>query len=119
MGYLTTVTIYNDGLSLLKQYPTEFCGKLYEASGGMEATDFGLGYFCNFANVQRTRHADDHTMYVHMGNCVTEVNACDPKFKELIERHPDFADALIGHVERELKALKKLQRAQAVLRVQK
>ena len=112
MGYLTTVTVYNDGLRLLQQYPTEFCQKLYEASGGMEAKNFGLGSRGNFANVQRTRHADDHTIYVHMGNCVTEVNPYDPKFKALMEQRPDFSDKLIKFIESELKELKRLQKAQ-------
>ena len=108
MGYLTTVTVYNDGLDLLKKYPEEFCDKLYNASVNHEQKDFGLGGFCNFANVQRTRHADDHTTYVHMGNCVTEVNPWSIEFKELLQRHPDFAKALVSFLDADVKKLKKM-----------
>lgn len=108
MGYLTTVTVYNDGLGLLKKYPQEFCDKLCKASGSMETTDFGLGGFYNFAQVQRTRHADDHTTYVHMGNCVTEVNQYSEEFRALVDRRPDFALQLVAHLDREVKALKKM-----------
>jgi hypothetical protein len=110
MGYLTTVTIYNDGLDLLKKHPVDFCNKLYNASLSQKPTDFGVGYFCNFAKVQQTRHADDHTTYVHMGNCLTEVNPYSKEFKHLINSHPEFVDRLIDFLECELEQLKRLQR---------
>jgi hypothetical protein len=114
MGYLTTVTICNDGLSLLKSDPVDFCSKLYYAAISQEVQDLGVGSFCNFANVQKTRHADDHTTYVHMGNCVTEVSAHSEEFKRLLSQHPDFAAALVGHLEREVKDLKKMIKEQKV-----
>ena len=110
MGYLTTVTVYNDSLDLLKRYPQDFCDKLYETALGHETKDFGVGHFANFAHVQRTRHADDHTTYVHMGNCVTEVNPYSPEFKALLERTPGFAAELVAHLEREVRTLKKMLR---------
>jgi hypothetical protein len=106
MGYLTTVTIYNDGLSLLKQHPEEFCTKLYEAASSMEPKEFGVDYFCNFANVQRTRHADDHTLYVHMGNTVVEVNAWSTNFQRMMETRPELADSYIQFIELSLNDMK-------------
>jgi hypothetical protein len=110
MGYLTTVTVYNDGLDLIKQDPVGFCDKLYETALNHKTKDFGICGFANFAHVQQTRHADDHTTYVHMGNCVTEVNPYSRDFKELLERNPGFAAALINHLDRDVKALKKMLR---------
>ena len=107
MGYLTTVTVYNDGLDLLKKHPQDFCEKLYNAACEQEQTDFGVGYFANFANVQRSRHADDHTIYVHMGNTVTEVNAYSQDFKNIVNHHPEFAKSLVNFLESELESLKK------------
>lgn len=107
MGYLTTVTIYNDGLSLLKKHPVDFCDRLYDAAISDKQSDFGVGGFCNFANVQRTRHADDHTIYIHMGNTVTEVNPWSSDFDDLLKRHPDFASSLVKFLDGEVKALKR------------
>ena len=109
MGYLTTFTIYNDGCHLLKEAPAAFAEKLYEACLNHEVKDFGLRGFCNLVHVQKCRHADDHTMYVHMGNCVTEVNAYSQEFRDLLERHPAFADKLIKFISDELKHLHRLQ----------
>jgi hypothetical protein len=106
MGFLTTFTLYNDGLHLLKEYPEEFCEKLHDASASMERQEFGLGGFCNFANVQRTRHADAHTLYVHMGNTVTEVNPWTKEFEHLIRTHPDLVDAYIRFLEDTLQEMK-------------
>lgn len=106
MGYLTTVTVYNDGLDLLKKHPEEFCEKLYNASLRQDSVDFGIGYFANFANVQRSRHADDHTIYVHMGNTVTEVNAYSQDFKNIVSHNPEFAKSLVSFLEFEVEKLK-------------
>jgi len=106
MGYLTTVTVYNDGLDLLKKHPQDFCEKLYNAACKQKQVDFGIGYFANFANVQRSRHADDPTTYVHIGNTVTEVNPYSPEFKNLVNHHPEFAEKLVSFLESELEKLK-------------
>jgi hypothetical protein len=108
MGYLTTVTVYNDGLSLLKKHPEEFCSKLYDAAISREQSDFGVGNFCNFANVQAPRHADDHTIYVHMGNTLTEVNPWSKDFTDLLAHHPDYTIAMIKFLDSNVRQLKKL-----------
>jgi hypothetical protein len=108
MGYLTTVTVYNDGLDLLKKHPEDFCRKLYEAAIRQKQSDFGVDYFWNFANVQQSRHADDHTVYVHMGNTVTEVNPWSKDFEDLMRRNPQFADQLIGYLDQTLRRLKRM-----------
>ncbi len=108
MGYLTTFTVYIDGLDLLKTHPEDFCKKLYSACLRGHKTDFGIGYFANFAHVQASRHADDHTIYVHMGNCVTEVNPFSQDFENIVECNPEFAKKLVGFIEKDLKRLKKM-----------
>ncbi|MCP3699146.1 MAG: hypothetical protein GY920_11410 [Aliivibrio sp.] len=54
------------------------------------------------------RHADDHTIYVHMGNCVTEVNPFSQDFENIVECNPEFAKKLVGFIEKDLKRLKKM-----------
>ena len=112
MGYLTTVTVYNDGLHLLRGHSQDFCEKLYNAACKQEQTNFGVGYFANFASVQRSRHADDHTIYVHMGNTVTEVSPYSQQFKKIANHHPEFAKRLVQFLEQELEDLKKMVESQ-------
>jgi hypothetical protein len=107
MGYLTAVTIYNDGLDLLKTHRPEFCAKLYQAALSMEPQEFGVGFFCNFANVQRTRHADDHALYVHMGNTLTEINPFSREFEHMIKTQPYLADKYIRFLEDTVQDIKR------------
>lgn len=107
MGYLTTITIRNDCLDALKKHPQEFADRVYDACTSMEGGSFPLGHYCNPVEVQRCRHADDHTTYVHMGNTITEVNPFSKDFEQLAERCPEFADRLVRFLEDEVKRLKK------------
>ena len=109
MGYLTTFTVYNDGLHIIGERPKEFGEKLHESTRESldSTTKFGLGGFCNIAKVQRSRHADDHTIYVHMGNCLTEVNIFSQEFKQLIKANPEFAKELVNFLDSETKLIKK------------
>ena len=76
MGYLTTFTIYNDGVDLLddKEKALKFVEELKDAAHGLQEKDISLGSFCNFCRVQKPRHADDRTIYVHAGNTVLNVD---------------------------------------------
>jgi hypothetical protein len=107
MGYLTTFTVYNDGCGEIPKHPEEFAQKIYEGCLDHEISDKGLGSHANLIHVQRCRHADDHTIYVHMGNCVTEVNPYSPEFAQLAQKCPEFADKLVRFLEDELKQLRK------------
>lgn len=70
MGYLTTLTIYNDGVHMIKEDKKKFAEVIYE--GIIEAHDSpvtkGFLNHGNLIHIQKSRHAEDHTMYVHMGN---------------------------------------------------
>lgn len=76
MGYLTHVSIYNDGAHILKdmtpEEAQEFCQKLYEACLLTEEDVFrqtiSLRFFSNAVNTQIPRHADDVCLYLHWGN---------------------------------------------------
>lgn len=105
MGYLTTFTIYNDGIDTIKKNSVEFCNKLHYAVVSGSDQTFGHDYFCNLVNVQKTRHADDHAMYIHMGNCVTRLNAFDRETEELMRRNPKFFKELLTFARNEVKTL--------------
>ena len=114
MGYLTTITFRNDAAHTFKDHKDELVDKIVEhcSSGRFRHKEhFGLGGYCNPVVLQRPRHADDHTTYVHMGNTVVEMNAYSKDTKEMCEHHSDFFDRVLRFMEEEVKELKKLKKA--------
>jgi len=107
MGYLTTFMIYNDGANGIIKDPTQFADKIYSLIGTRQFEEFHTTTGVN-GFVQQSRHADERTIYVNAGNCVTEVNPYSKSFKELIKKNPDFARELVEFVEAEVVNLKKV-----------
>jgi hypothetical protein len=106
MGYLTTFTIYNDGANGITKDPIQFADKIDSLIGTTQYEEFHTTTGVN-GFVQQSIHADDKTIYVNAGNCVTEVSPYSKSFKELIKKHPDFARELVEFVEAEVVELKK------------
>lgn len=108
MGYLTTLTIYNDGIHLIKEKAQEFADRVYDAAVTPgPPTDIGLGFFGNLVRVQKPRHADDHTVYVHMGNAVCEMSAYSEDALKTMIRSPEFFEKMLNEMERQCKMLKR------------
>jgi hypothetical protein len=105
MGYLTTVTIYNDGANQLIKFPERLAEHLYHACQGRQIEEgynyAGLGCHANLITLQKPRHADDKTLYLHAGNTLVDVS--EVKNEWAIE-------ASIKEMEYHLKRLKKLQK---------
>ena len=115
MGYLTTFTIYNDGADQLTIDTDKLALKLQQGCHGIYTRDgvsgsFGHGYHGNLVTVQKPRHADDHTCYVHMGNTLTEMNPNSEETKRLLESNPMYFDDLLKHLENTVKELKKIRK---------
>lgn len=107
MGFLTTLTIYNDGIHLLEPHAQEFAREVYRIAAGLQpAQDIALGGFVNAVHVQRSRHADATTIYVHAGNCVTEMNGFAESTVELLQRNPQFFKKLTDEVSRQARLLR-------------
>ncbi len=105
MGYLTTITIYNDSADQLKKHPKELAEKLDLACSGVQIAR-GRNYDClgndaNMLTLQKPRHADDHTLYLHAGNTVTDVYNAESKWA---------IDTFISEMEYHLKRLKRKRR---------
>ncbi len=100
MGYITTLSIYNDDLDSILEDSKEFCEKVVQAShnsliDGKQV--FGHGYSANLVTVQRTRHADDPTIYIHYGNHVQEINPWGEEYLEnLKENNPESFNSIKG-----------------------
>lgn len=106
MGYLTTVTIYNDGASNLKKHPEELAEALDLATKSVQRNRGrnwdGIGNHANLLTIQKPRHADDHTLYLHAGNTVIDVYDADS----------DWAiDTFISEMKYHLKRLKELKKS--------
>lgn len=108
MGSLTTLTIYNDGAHLLKPHAQQFADGVYDAmqmSWHAGPQDVRVGNFVNCVHVQTTRFDNERTLYVHMDNCVTEMNAYSPHTKELLNQRPEFFEQLLCEVQRQAREL--------------
>lgn len=117
MGYLTTLTFLNDASDQYNKHPERLVEIISDAITNHKSSRNGghsyeecIGNHANAITVQRTRHADDHTTYIHMGNCVTEMNPWSADTKDLLERLPDVFDQYLSYMEQQVKALKKMKK---------
>lgn len=69
MGYLTTITIYNDECDLIIKRPKEFAGEVYLACTNPN-TNYRSNVFNGVVIPQRTLHGNDKMIYVHASNSV-------------------------------------------------
>lgn len=111
MGYLTTFTVYNDGVDLVKENAQDFADKIYNAAtiSRQVSNEIPVGCFANLVKVQKCRHADDHTIYVHMGNGVFEMNPYSEETKNIAKHSPKFFEKMINYLERQVEQLKSMQ----------
>lgn len=118
MGNLTTLTIYNDGIDLIPKHAQEFADALLAVSRTTpRPATIAVGNFCNLVRVQKPRHADDHTTYVHMGNTLCEMNAWSQETKRIMREHPKFFEKMLSFMRAQVKDLsaefKKVQEEKA------
>lgn len=107
MGYLTTFTVYNDGCDLITKHPQKFAEIIHDACSNREADSYGLGNFANLITAQGTKHADEHTFYVHSGNTVVEMSMWSNYTKELMKRHPRFFKSMLDEMSDNARELRK------------
>lgn len=118
MGFLTTITIYNDGADQLTKHPKELAKKLKNACIGVQRNrgkDWdSLGDHGNLLTLQKPRHADDETIYFHSGNtvkCIDDVIERTRNYSK-IESTPNLreVDDAIKQLNFHLKRLKDLKK---------
>lgn len=114
MGFLTTVTLYNDALHVFKENPKEFAEALFDgidlANRHHVSKSVSFKNHANYIDVQPSRHADDNTVYIHSGNSVFNLNPWNKDFEELINRDPDIALNFIKKAELIIKEAKNRQK---------
>lgn len=109
MGNLTTITFRNDAYSTFKKHPKELVKEILNALDGVQVARgddyFSIGNEVNPVIVQKSRHADDTTLYLHAGNTMTDISG----LKEVTSRNFWAIDQAISEMEYHLKRLKKLK----------
>ena len=110
MGYLTTITIYNDALHVFEEHPKEFAEAIFDGikTANRNRTAATVPFFNhgNYMEVQSSRHADDFTVYVHTGNCVSNLNWYDEEFKSFAQSSPKIAERFVDDAIAHLKKIK-------------
>jgi hypothetical protein len=108
MGYLTTLTIYNDGLDQIEKNPEQFVERVLNAARNTSGPSvLPVGSFGNLVKVQKTRHADDCTVYVHMGNTVCEMNAYSEETLKTMMQATKFFKKMLAEMKKQAKMLSK------------
>lgn len=106
MGFLTTITFYNDATHDLRQHPEEVSKLIYDAQSGVQKNRGRnydpIGSHANPVIIQRPRHADDHALYLHAGNTVIDLAEADSEWA---------INTAIAEMEYRLKELKEKQKA--------
>ena len=81
MGYLTTITFRNDSYSDFKHNPKDLHKLVLDALEGeqlLKGRDTQpIGSSANPVVIQKPRHADDRTIYMHAGNNVYDLSTAD------------------------------------------
>lgn len=84
MGYLTTITFRNDAADDLRKHPNDVSELIHNAQIGVQkdsGRDYDpIGSHVNPVIIQKPRHADDHTLYLHAGNTVIDVAEADTEW---------------------------------------
>ena len=108
MGFLTTLTIYNDGIHLLEPHAKEFAQEVFHLAAALRGpADVPLGHFANAVRVQKSRHASNDTIYIHSGNCVTEFHPNSEETRAAMA-HPAFFEKRLKILEQAVRDLKRM-----------
>ncbi len=106
MGYLTTITFYNDDLGDFEKNKLKLAEDVISAM-----QDNGRQYTRrNGMVVQRPMHSSDRAVFVQGGNTVNQINVWSENTKQLMKDHPQFFEELIGEMENQVARLRKEQK---------
>lgn len=109
MGFLTTFTIYNDGIGEIEKNKKEFAEIIIKASAYPynNSKTYACGNHTNLIKAQHPRHADNTTIYVHAGNTVCEMNAYSQETKDILKYNTKFFDEMLNIMKDNVKIMEK------------
>ena len=106
MGIISTFSFYHDNCDYLKNNPKKFGEAIYDAISNPH-TNYRSNVFHGCVIPQKSRHADDHTIYVHAGNTVVEMSQYSDTTKQIMQNSPKFFNEMLKEMEMNVKMLKK------------
>jgi len=110
MGFQTVIVINNDALGAFEKDPKGFgqaiLDGINQANYGMVQISVPFDSYSNYIHVEPSRHADDDTVYVSTGNCLSVVGTYRNDFRRWTKNNPEFAAKLIKVAERIIKDAK-------------
>jgi hypothetical protein len=99
MGFITVVVLHNDAMGEFEKNPTKFGEAILDgvkrAQLSHREESVPIGSYANYIHVHPSRHADDHTLFLNKGNSVTNLNAYDLDFRDLVKRLPEVAEEFL------------------------
>ena len=107
MGFLCTFTLRNDALDELDKDPKGFVKKLKLAAVAGKVDSIAHGSHANMVEVQKCRHMDDKTVYVHAGNTLCEMSSWSDDTEHLMKNFPQFFEEMLHEMEYHTRELKK------------
>ena len=94
------MTVWNDSLATYNNTPVnaksvlEIIDRCASGARPLEMTNVnGLTL-----KIHQPRHANDHTLYVHMGNTVCEMSSESRETEELMQAHPEFFRDMLDYM---------------------
>lgn len=116
MGYMTTITILNDGFSQIEKSPKEFVENISEGMNGIRRylgsiernniNSYGVGNHCNNVIVAKSNHADDPRMFISYQNSMDIIGwGNDSTDIEYRKRLVKIAKGMIQYEEEQIRKL--------------
>lgn len=114
MGYMTTITILNDGFDQIKQNPERFVENIQLGMNGINTwrkrerkiNTYSVGNHCNPMEVAQSHHADEARLYLVYQNMMTTFGwANDLEDIKLRKRLLEEVKFIIEEEERKIKEL--------------
>lgn len=111
MGHLTTITIHNDALGDFQKDPALFAQTIFDginvANRASKQISMPFGSYCNYLDINPSRHADENLLFLQMGGCVSMINPYYREFDEMLEKNPEFVERPVSLNADLIKAAKK------------
>ncbi len=111
MGYLTQIVIHNDALHAFEKNPEAFGKAIFEginnANRERKQVSVPFNSYCNYIDVEPSRHADHVVLFLASGNGMIAVGEYEKDWQDLVKRNPDLAKDYLDHVRRLLKGATK------------